>query len=187
MMQSIQQLRASSNESLRRKVASICCLGGSNAAVTIALPIKALALSHKQLLQTTRLLVISIVATRPRWRVCSLTFEFKPNDVQKCCIAFIKSMAMWVACDADRSQPSVQLQNVQSSHASKLREAQRGAAVHPPMRIHSRQENISVHIAKGNLTHLDKCIQMSISQAFQRQKFLAFRSCCLFDSSLREI
>lgn len=61
-------------------------------------------------------------------------------------------MAMWVACDADWSQPSVQLQNVQSSHASKLREAQRGAAVHPPMRIHSRQENISVHITKGNLT-----------------------------------
>lgn len=82
MVQSIQQLRASSNESLGRKVASICCLGSSNAAVTIALHIKALALSHKQLLQTTRLLVISIVATRPRWRVCSLTFEFKPNDVQ---------------------------------------------------------------------------------------------------------
>ena len=85
MVQSIQQLRASSNESLRRNVASICCcLGRSNAAITIALPIKALALSHKQLLQTARLLVISIVATRPRWRVCSLTFEFKQNDVACC-------------------------------------------------------------------------------------------------------
>lgn len=71
-------------------------------------------------------------------------------------------MAMWVACDADRSQPSVQLQNVQSSHASKLREAQKGAAVHPP--IHSRQENISVHLpVNAKLLELQKASKANLT------------------------